>query len=128
MNPEVEALRILLVEDEAMLAFFLEDIVTDLGFQVAGSASTAAEAVRLARDGDVDFGLLDVNLGNGETSFEAAAILSDRGIPFAFVTGYGAAGVTSDFADAPVLRKPINIAALATVLEAAIGPANARAR
>lgn len=108
-----------------MLAFFLEDLVTDMGFQVAGSASSAAEAARLARDAELDFGLLDVNLGNGETSFEAASILTDRGIPFAFVTGYGSAGVTRDFGDAPVLRKPINVAALKAVLEVVSGPAGA---
>ena len=91
-----------------MVAILVEDLIGDLGCEVVGPISTAAEAKAMAEAGGFDFALLDVNLGNGETSFEAAEILRRRAVPFAFVTGYGAQGVRADLRDAPVIHKPID--------------------
>jgi CheY-like chemotaxis protein len=100
--------RVLVVEDESLVAILVEDLVADLGCVVVGPVSTAAQAKALAETGDIDIALLDINLGRGETSFEAAEILRGRGVPFAFVTGYGRQGVRPDLRDAPVIDKPID--------------------
>lgn len=85
----------------------VEDMLGDLGCTVVGPAASARAAVAAARDAKIDFALLDVNL-DGQTSFEAAEILRSRGIPFAFVTGYGEQGVRPDLRNAPILTKPID--------------------
>ncbi|HQR88979.1 MAG TPA: response regulator [Caulobacter sp.] len=113
MRPD--ALRVLVVEDELFVAMLVEDLLGDLGCAIVGPAMTAAEAVLAARTEHIDFALLDVNL-DGETSFDAAEILRARGVPFAFVTGYGEQGVRVDLRDAPILSKPIDPRHLAKVL------------
>lgn len=106
-----------MVEDELFVAMLVEDLLGDLGCKVIGPAASASEAVRAAQGEVFDFALLDVNLGDGETSFPAAEILRERGIPFAFVTGYGEQGVRPDLRDAPVLAKPIDPRRLARLIE-----------
>jgi CheY-like chemotaxis protein len=107
--------RVLVVEDEALVAMLLEDMLTDFGCQLLGPAANVETAFELVAAGGIDFALLDVNLG-GATSFGVAGALRDLGVPFAFVTGYGRAGVRFDFREAPVLSKPIDEAELARVL------------
>ena len=91
-----------------MVAMLVEDLLTDLGCEVAGTASTAGEAEAMARAQRFDCALLDVNLGQGETSFLTAEILMARGLPFAFLTGYGLMGVRPDLRDKPILAKPVD--------------------
>ncbi len=110
------AKRVLVVEDEAMVAMLIEDLIADLGFELAGSAATAAEGMSMARARRFDFALLDVNLGDGETSFEVAAFLRGRAVPFAFLTGYGPDGVRADLRDAPILSKPVDPERLSRLL------------
>lgn len=95
----------------------VEDLLGDLGCRIVGPAASATEAVRAAETEVFDFALLDVNLGDGETSFPAAEILRQRGVPFAFVTGYGEQGVRPDLRDAPVLSKPIDPVRLTRLIE-----------
>lgn len=110
------AKRVLVIEDEAMVAMLIEDLLQDIGCEVAGSASCASEAVELARRCEIDFALLDVTLGAGQTSVEAANVLRDRQVPYAWLTGYDAAGLPEGHADAPLLQKPINPGHLAAVI------------
>jgi CheY-like chemotaxis protein len=109
-------LRIFLVEDEVILLMMLEDIVTDLGHTVAGTALHTDEALAMAHTIDADFALLDVNL-NGERSFPVADALRARGIPLVFVTGYGARGMERDYAQARTLQKPLELDLLAAAIE-----------
>lgn len=111
-----DPLRILVVEDELFVAMLVEDLLGDLGHSVVGPASSAREALEAAEAESFDFALLDVNLGDGETSFAAAEALRRRGVPFAFVTGYGDQGVRADLRDAPILSKPIDPRHLARVI------------
>lgn len=99
------------------MAMLVEDLLGDLGCQVVGPAGSAREAVLAAEHETFDFALLDVNLGDGETSFRTAEILRARGVPFAFITGYGDQGVRPDLRDAPILSKPIDPRQLARVIE-----------
>lgn len=105
------------MEDELFVAMLVEDLLADLGCQIVGPASSAGEAMTVAGREDFDFALLDVNLGDGETSFDIAELLKGRGVPFAFVTGYGEQGVRADLRDVPVLSKPIDPRQLARVIE-----------
>lgn len=87
--------RILIVEDEAVIAFALEDILTDLGATVVGPAGRMEEACGLAEGEAIDAAILDVNL-NYQPSYPVATILRARGIPFAFATGYDQDGLNWD--------------------------------
>lgn len=98
--------RILVVEDEMIVAMLIEDILTDAGATVVGPAARVARALDLLTEVDgVDAALLDVNLA-GEMTTPVAEELRRRGIPFAFATGYGAAGVPDGFSGQPLLQKP----------------------
>lgn len=112
----MKPLRILLVEDEGLVAMMVEDLLADLGCEVACSASTVAEALAWLKDGGcADAALLDVSL-SGETVFPVAEALAARGTPFAFSTGYGEAP-DARFRHAPLLGKPIQAGRLEEVLK-----------
>ena len=110
-------LRILIVEDEMLVAMNIEDMLLDLGHEVAGLASRLEPALSLAREAAFDLAVLDVNLA-GKASFPVAAALAKRGIPFLFATGYGAQGITEEFRQAPVLQKPFRARELDAALRA----------
>ena len=98
--------RVLLVEDEAMLRMLLEDMVEDLGYELAGSAGSLDEATQLvATIPGIEAAIIDVNLG-GVASFPLADKLRARRVPFLFSTGYGADGLPERFRDVPLLGKP----------------------
>jgi CheY-like chemotaxis protein len=99
-------LRILLVEDEAMVAMIIEDTLTDIGCEVVGPMASIERALAAAKGEDrIDGAFLDVNL-RGELVYPVAEALTARGIPFAFVTGYGEKGIDARYHGAPVLTKP----------------------
>jgi two-component sensor histidine kinase/DNA-binding response OmpR family regulator len=98
--------RVLLVEDEALVAMVMRDLLMELGFCVVGPFSRTAEAAAAARDGPVAAAVLDINL-DGELVYPVADLLAARGIPFVFVTGYGAESIEPRFAHIPVLQKPV---------------------
>jgi CheY-like chemotaxis protein len=98
-------LRVFVVEDEALLALMLEDLLAEFGCEVVGPHARLPPAQHAARSQEFDCAILDVNI-RGEPVHPVAEILAERGIPFLFVTGYGAAGVGASFSQWPVLRKP----------------------
>nr|WP_295825651.1 response regulator [uncultured Azospirillum sp.] len=98
-------LRILLVEDEPLVAMAIEDSLEVQNVGVVGPAGTVAEALELIAKGGIDAALLDVTL-RGERVDSVADALSARGIPFVFTTGHGAAGLPQSHQDRPVLTKP----------------------
>jgi CheY-like chemotaxis protein len=109
-------LRVLVVEDEMLVAMNIEDMLLDLGHEVAGLASRLEPALSLARDGAFDLAMLDVNLA-GQQSFPVADVLIARGIPFLFATGYGSKGIAEAYRDRPVLQKPFRTRDLGEALE-----------
>ena len=113
--PRDGGLRVLVVEDEAMIMTLVEDMVTELGHRVAGLAASVEEAAGLAEGGDFDVALLDVNL-QGQTVESVAATLARRGKPFVFTTGYGERVIPPEFKDRPLLPKPYQIEQLAEIL------------
>ena len=95
----------LIVEDEALVAILIEDAITELGLRVIGPAGRVAAALALLDQHHPQGALLDLNLA-GEAVYPVAAVLVERQIPFAFLTGYGQSSVLSDYANRPVLQKP----------------------
>ena len=111
-------LRVLLAEDEALIAMTLGDLLHGVGVDVAGPASTVRQALTLIESqGHFHGALLDLSLG-GEKVYPVAEELNRRGVPFAFLTGYGKAGVDPAFSAVPVLTKPFSMNDLCLVLEA----------
>ncbi|MBC7800994.1 MAG: GAF domain-containing protein, partial [Gemmatimonadaceae bacterium] len=104
--PPPEVFRILVVEDSFLLVMAIESMIDDLGWVTVGPATRKSEALALAGSEVFDAALLDVNL-DGERSWDVAAVLQARGIPFVFGTGYDAASVLpDDLAGSTVLAKP----------------------
>jgi CheY-like chemotaxis protein len=114
-------LRILVVEDEMLVAMNIEDMLLELGHEMAGLASRLAPALALARESRFDAAMLDVNLA-GEPSFPVADLLIERKIPFLFATGYGRQGIEERFRDQPILQKPFRAAELAAALAGLSSP------
>lgn len=108
-------MRIMLVEDDALVALDLADLLRELGHDVAGPYSTVRSALAGCRSGAVDFAILDFNLGQ-ETSAPIADELTARGLPFTFVTGYRRASLPDAYRDAPLLSKPVSTRALAEAI------------
>jgi len=98
--------RILVVEDEVLVALALNDVLVELGFSVSGPFASISEARESLNENSIAAAILDVNLG-GELIYPLAEILHDCAVPFIFVTGYGAESIDPRFSDAPVLQKPI---------------------
>ena len=97
--------RVLVVEDEVMIAMLLEDMLADLGHEVVGPATRLEDGLELANSAEFDMAVLDVNL-NGMHSRPIADILIRRGVPFVLATGYGNSG-SDDVGDARhILKKP----------------------
>lgn len=116
----VTSFKVLIVEDEALVAMLVEDMLTDAGHAVVAIAHRLDTGLAAVEKGGIDMAVLDVNL-NGEKSFPIAAVLASKGIPFVFATGYGVAGIDQDFAHVPALTKPFDEAKLAAALERAGG-------
>ncbi len=115
-------LRLLVVEDEAMIALMLEDMLGDFGCVVVDVAGTLSRGLALAADEalSLDGAVLDVNLG-GEKVYPIAQRLTARGVPFIFCTGYGASGLPADFAHVPTLLKPYQPEDLKGMLTSTLG-------
>ena len=116
MPEHLKGLRLLVVEDEALVAMLIEDILLDLDCIVIGPVGTVAQALALLRQEEIDGALLDVNLGGGERSYAVADALAARNVPFVFVTGYGEAGIDGRYAPATVLQKPFDPRSLERVV------------
>jgi CheY-like chemotaxis protein len=115
-------LQVLVVEDEALTAALLEDMLADFGCVVAGVAGSVSEALNGVMDADaIDAAILDVNLG-GDKIFPVADMLTERCVPFVFSTGYGPADLKERYPDCQLLHKPYRPEALAEVLLSFVRP------
>lgn len=111
-------LKVLVVEDEQLVAMLVEDMLYDLGYEVAAIASNLQAGLHVAEQIKFDLAVLDVNL-NGEKSFPIADLLLEHGVPVVFASGYGMSGVREFYPLVPVLQKPFTQKALADALDAA---------
>lgn len=116
--------RVLVVEDESLVAMLLETILEDMGCVPVGPASTVDEGLQMATDGaHIDAALLDVNVA-GRQVFPIAEALKARGVPFIFSTGYGEGGLPDEWRGLPTLQKPFTEAAVRDALLNAMGLAD----
>ena len=105
-SPSPSGRRVLLVEDEALVAMMIQECLTESGHSVIGPISRAADALQAAKEIDYDAAILDINLGDG-MAYPVADIVATRGVPFVFVTGYEADTIDDRFSNVPILQKPI---------------------
>ncbi|MDG4650202.1 response regulator [Roseibacterium sp. SDUM158017] len=109
-------MKVLLVEDEALVGLDLADTLQELGHEVLGPLLTVGRAMPFCRAEHADFAILDFNLGR-ETSEPLADALAGEGVPFVFLTGYRPDALPARFRDRPILQKPLHPAILARVID-----------
>jgi CheY-like chemotaxis protein len=126
MTAALEGLRVLVVEDEFLVATLIEDMLKSAGCVVSGPIPRLVEALDAVDRGTFDAAVLDVNLA-GHRIDPVADVLSRRNVPFVFVTGYGTGGLPAMYADRPRLSKPFKMADLLDMLSNVVAPPNASA-
>jgi CheY-like chemotaxis protein len=115
-SAEPNGLRVLVVEDEYLVADDISETLQELGYQVAGPAATVSEAMTLIEQGSIDCALLDANL-DGLSSSPVAELLASLRIPYVVVTGYGNLSLaTAELQNAPRVTKPYASGELASKL------------
>ncbi|MFY9642817.1 MAG: response regulator [Rhodomicrobium sp.] len=120
--PEAEALqglRVLVVEDETLVAMLIEEYLVEFGCSVACSARRVSKGLQSLEDLKIDAAVLDVNVA-GESVSPIAEVLDERNIPFIFASGYGARGVEPRWTGRPVLQKPFSARELRSALLACL--------
>lgn len=101
----VRRLRVLVVEDEALVALLLENMLIELGHSVIGPVARLSKALEMAQREELDIAILDVNI-QGQETYAVAEALVARKIPFVFATGYDPERLRERYRDSPVLQKP----------------------
>ncbi|MCC7271598.1 MAG: response regulator [Alphaproteobacteria bacterium] len=104
-EPSLAGVRVLVVEDEAMIAMLMEDMLAEAGCGTTIVAATLEDALRDAEDAAIDLAIVDLNLA-GKDALPVAAVLRRRAVPFVFSTGYGAGGLPDEHRGVPILQKP----------------------
>lgn len=115
----LSGLRLLIVEDDMLIAMMIEDVLLGCGCEVVGPVGRLADALNAAQREPLDGALLDLNLA-GERADPVAAVLRDRDIPFVIVTGYGPEAGGTQYPDVPLLAKPFDPETLPQVVARAI--------
>ena len=125
MTQPLTGRRVLVVEDESLVAMLIETILEDMDCIPVGPAANIEEGLRLVADTqDLDAALLDVNVA-GQQIFPVADALKARGVPFVFSTGYGEGGLPDEWRGQPTVQKPFTEAAIRDALMKAMGVAQA---
>lgn len=109
--------RVLVVEDQPLIALEAKTGIEDSGFEVVGPAHTLEHAMFIARTEPLDAAVLDIDLGGGRTSYAVADILRSRHIPFVFVSGFRAENLDEAYRGYPVLSKPLRPGDIARALK-----------
>jgi CheY-like chemotaxis protein len=116
--------RVLVVEDELMVALFIEDTLRELGCDVIEPAHTITDALARLEERDIDAAVLDINIAEDEV-YPVAELLAARGVPFIFATGYALESIAEEWRRRPVIRKPYHAEQLRSALEQALRQADA---
>ncbi|MDE2562138.1 MAG: response regulator [Sphingomonadales bacterium] len=113
-------MRILVVEDEPLLAMLLEDDLAELGHEAGGSAATVEQAMGMLDASSYDAALLDYSLSENTTSAPVAERLKREGKPFCYLSGHTSIGSGDHAPEAPLLTKPVSLAALRGALDSMV--------
>jgi two-component SAPR family response regulator len=124
-DDEIASRRILVVEDEMLIALVIEDVLQSIGSKIIGPAATLEMALKLAGEETFDAAILDVTIRGGKV-YPVAELLLARGIPFLFASGYGDWALPAALRDKPRLMKPFTVAALEKQIGLLCGGAKAR--
>ncbi|MBS0471570.1 MAG: response regulator [Proteobacteria bacterium] len=112
--------RVLIVEDEAIISFMLEDMFAELGALQVDHAASIAAAMSCLNGLTPDLAVLDVNLG-GDRVYPVADALEAKGVKFLFTTGYGRGGIEPAWTHKLVVQKPFNVEQMTTALRELLG-------
>ena len=116
MTNALQGRRVLVIEDESLVAMLLETILEDMGCTVVGPESNIDDGLIAATtEASLDAALLDVNVAGREV-FPVAEVLRARGVPFVFSTGYGEAGLPEHWRGNPTIQKPFTEGAIRDAL------------
>jgi PAS domain S-box-containing protein len=102
--------KVLLIEDEPLVAALTKDLLVSNGYAVVGPIGTVDVALAAARECEISAALLDINL-HGNPSYSVAEVLAARKVPFAFLTGYSSGAIDPNYSRVPVLQKPLDLEA-----------------
>ena len=122
-NRELSNRKVLVVEDEMMIAMLIEDMLDELGCKLVGPATNVPRALELIGKERVEVAVLDLNL-DGKDTYAIADALRQKNVPFIFATGYGSTGMRPEYGDRPVLQKPFQAKDLETALAEALAGSN----
>ena len=122
-TPESESeplagLNVMVVEDEAIISFLIEDMLLTLGCASVIHAAAVKQALSVLAEQTPDAAVLDVNLA-GEPAYAIAEKLEKEGVPFVFATGYGQTGLPPRWRERPVIQKPFTMESLESALRTA---------
>jgi CheY-like chemotaxis protein len=122
-TPESESgplagLKVMVVEDEAIISFLIEDMLLTLGCAAVVHAAAVKQALNVLAEQTPDAAVLDVNLA-GENGYAVAESLEKQGVPFVFATGYGESGLPARWRERPVVQKPFTLETLESALRTA---------
>jgi CheY-like chemotaxis protein len=112
--------KILVVDDEPLIAMMIADWMTEQGLETLGPAHSVAQALALLETDAADAAILDVSLGDGDC-YDLAEVLAAKGIPFAFATGHGADAMGQRFADVVTVSKPFDFEIVRSVVSKLLG-------
>jgi CheY-like chemotaxis protein len=113
--PRLAGKRVMVAEDELLVAMMIEDLLEELGCVLVGPFTNVADALNAAEDISIDLAVLDVNL-RGKKIYPVAERLAARGIPFLFLSGYGHHGVPANRPEWRVCAKPFDSVELAAMM------------
>jgi CheY-like chemotaxis protein len=120
---ELSNRRVLVVEDEMMIAMLIEDMLDEFSCKLVGPATNVPRALELIAKENVEIAVLDLNLG-GEDTYAIAEALQQKNVPFIFATGYGSTGVRQEYGNRQVLQKPFQARDLENALAEALARSN----
>ena len=115
MSSSLSGCRVLVVEDEMLVAWEVEDVLSDWGCTVVGPVGRVDKALAMRDAEAIDMAVLDINL-NGQKSYPVADALEARSVPFVFLTGYSKDSLPSRYQTCPMLQKPFEQFELGDVL------------
>jgi CheY-like chemotaxis protein len=121
MEPRLAGRRVLIVEDEPMVAWLLDDMLVAFGCTVVGAADRVEEALAMVAERPIDAAVLDLNL-RGQMSYPVADALVARGVPFLFTTGYDRSRLLEAYRIYPYLLKPYHRLAIRDALLCLLAP------
>lgn len=116
-----DELRVLVVEDEVLVAMLIEDMLLENGCEGVEICGRMEAALARVTEGAFDFVILDLNL-EGDLTYPVADLLIANKVPFVFATGYGNSMLTGPYSKIPSLQKPFQMADIERVMQEIIGP------